>query len=86
MRQIDLDYFIIVALLLSGVYVATTGLLMDLFGSPQFFWHSYAGYLSATLAGLHLALHRGRVSAYLKRRFIRQSGRETPVRQGQPHR
>jgi SagB-type dehydrogenase family enzyme len=81
MRQLDLDYLVIGVLLISGLYVATTGLMMDLFGSPQFFWHSYAGYASAALAGLHLALHWGRVTAYLGRRFRHWPGREGPVRQ-----
>ncbi len=80
MRQMDLDYIIIAVLFLSGFYVATTGLLMGLFGSPQFFWHSYTGYLSATLAGIHLLLNWGRVTTYLRRRFKRRSGWATPVR------
>ena len=69
MKTWDLDYLVITALLLSGLYAAITGLVMDLFGSPQFFWHSYAGYVSAALAGLHLTLNWGRVTAYLRRRF-----------------
>ena len=75
MRQMDLDYVVIVVLFLSGLYVASTGVLMGLFGSPQFLWHSYAGYISAVVAGLHLALNWSRVMAYLRRRF-RRTGRE----------
>jgi SagB-type dehydrogenase family enzyme len=69
MRQIDLDYLVIAALLLSGLYLATTGLVMDLFNTPQFFWHSYAGYFSVMLAGLHVILNWGRITAYLRRRL-----------------
>jgi SagB-type dehydrogenase family enzyme len=71
MKKMDLDYLVIAVLFISGLYVATTGLLMGLFGTPQFFWHSYAGYLSGTVAAVHLALNWGRVTAYLRRRFKR---------------
>ncbi len=79
MKRIDVDYLVIAVLLLSGLYVAITGLVMDLFGAPQFFWHRYAGYASAALAGLHLALHWNRVMAYLRRRFRWPPGRELPT-------
>jgi SagB-type dehydrogenase family enzyme len=65
----DLDYIVIAALLITGLYVAGTGVLMGLWGTPQFFWHSYAGYTSAGLAGLHLALNWPRVKVYLRRRL-----------------
>ncbi len=80
MRQIDLDYLIITTLLLSSLYVVTTGLVMDTFGFPRFFWHNYAGYITAALAGLHLALKWGRVTAYLRWRFKRPD-RELPKQQ-----
>lgn len=82
MRQRDLDYLVIAGLLLSSLFVATSGLIMDRFGAPQFFWHSYAGYVSVALAGLHLVLNWGRVTAYWNGRFRHQSGRESAVRQG----
>lgn len=81
MRQRDFDYLVIAGLLLSLLYAATTGLIMDQFGAPQFFWHSYAGYASAALAGLHLVLNWGRITAYWGRRFRQQPGREGAVRQ-----
>ena len=81
MRQMDLDYLVILALLATGLYVASTGLIMDLFGFPQFFWHNYVGYAMAILVGIHLTLNWGRVMAYLKRRFKRSPSRELPVRQ-----
>lgn len=71
MRPRDLDYLVIVTLLACSLYVASTGLLMDLFGSHQFFLHPYAGYASAILVGLHLILNWGRITAYLRRRFKR---------------
>lgn len=77
MRRIDLDYLVIAALLLSGLTVAVTGILMDLFGSHQFFWHSYAGYTSAALVGLHLTFNWERVTAYLRWRFKPRPGRRT---------
>jgi SagB-type dehydrogenase family enzyme len=81
MRQMDLDYLVILALLATGLYVASTGLIMDLFGFPQFFWHNYVGYATAILAGIHLTLNWGRVMAYLRRRFKRSPGRQASARQ-----
>ena len=81
MKKVDLDYLVIAVLFVSGLYVATTGVLMGLFGTPQFFWHSYAGYLSGTVAAIHLALNWSRVTAYLRRRF-KQSDR-TPSQRPQ---
>ena len=69
MSRKDLGYVVIAAMLLSGLYVAITGLVTDLFGLHQFFFHRYAGYVCAALAVLHLALNWGRVVAYLRRRF-----------------
>jgi len=76
MSRKDLGYVVIAAMLLSGLYVAITGLVTDLFGLHQFFFHRYAGYVCAALAVLHLALNWGRVVAYLRRRFGRSRGRE----------
>jgi SagB-type dehydrogenase family enzyme len=76
MRQMDIDYAVIAALFLSGLYVATTGILMGLLGSPQFVWHSYAGYASAVLAGLHLILNWPRLTGYLRHR-LKGTGRKS---------
>ncbi len=75
MRQVDLDYFVIAALLLCSLYVALTGLIMDLFGVPQFFLHNYAGYAAAGLAGLHLAFNWRRITAYIKHTLWERSSR-----------
>jgi SagB-type dehydrogenase family enzyme len=75
----DLDYLVIAAMLLSSLYVAITGLLMDLFGSRQFFLHSYAGYASAILVGLHLALNWRRVTTYLRLRLAPQASHKRAV-------
>lgn len=80
MKLVDLDYLVIVALLVSGLYVAISGLVMDLFGLHQVLWHNYAGYAAATLTGLHLVINWERLAAYLRRRFRALPGRETPVR------
>jgi hypothetical protein len=79
MRQIDLDYLIITAPLLSSLYVATTGIVMDLFGSPQFFFHRRGGYVSATLTGLHLATVGGFALGWLipKRQLAELPGETT---------
>jgi SagB-type dehydrogenase family enzyme len=78
MKQRDLDCLVIVTMLVSGLYVTTTGLVMDFFGLHQFAFHNYVGYAWAALAGLHLALNWGRVTAYLRRRFARPPGWELP--------
>jgi SagB-type dehydrogenase family enzyme len=75
----DWDYVVIAAMLLSGLYMATTGLVMDFFGLHQLAFHNYVGYTWAALAGLHLALNWGRVTAYLRRRFARLPGWESPA-------
>ena len=65
MRQVDIDYVVIAALFLCSLYVALTGLVMDFFGVPRFFLHSYAGYAATGLAGLHLVFNWGRIAAYM---------------------
>lgn len=79
MSRKDLNYVVIAAMLLSGLYVTITGLVTDLFGLHQFFFHRYAGYACAALAVLHLALNWGRVTAYLKRRLGRPERWEPPA-------
>ncbi len=69
MKRIDLDYLVIVGMLLCGLYVFATGLVTDLLGLHQIRFHRYAGYLSAVLIGLHLLLHWERVKAYLRWRL-----------------
>ncbi len=81
MRRKDLDYAVIAATFLSGLYVTISGLVADLFGFPQFFLHRYAGYTCAGLIALHLVLNWGRITAYLKRRLRRP---DRQVRPGQP--
>jgi len=79
MRQVDMDYVVIAALFMSGLYVAITGLVMELWGFHQFFLHNYAGYITALLAGLHLALNWERVSAYLRWKLRFRPGRKRPT-------
>lgn len=69
MRRRDLDYLVIAAMFISGLYVTASGLLADIFGFPQFFLHRYAGYTCAGLVAVHLALNWNRVTAYLRQRF-----------------
>lgn len=79
MRRKDLDYLVIAAMLLSGLYVTISGLIAWLFGFPQFFLHRYAGYVCAALAVLHLILNWRQVTAYLRWRFGRREHRERPA-------
>lgn len=69
MERRDANYVVIAALLLSGLYVSTTGLVADVFGLHQFIFHNYAGYACVALSALHLALNWDRVTLYLSRRF-----------------
>jgi len=67
MRRKDLDYLVIAAMFVSGLYVTLSGLVAGLFGFPQFFLHRYAGYVCAESVVLHLALNWGRIAVYLRR-------------------
>ncbi len=75
MRRRDLEYLLILAMLLSGGYVTLTGVVAGFFGFPQFFLHRYAGYLCAVLVLIHIFLKRRSILLYLRRRWKRQ---ETP--------
>ena len=75
-RKRDLDYLIIAAMLLTGLYMASTGLVMDWFGLHQLAYHNYVGYAWAALAVLHVTLNWGRIMAYLRRRFRPKPERE----------
>ncbi|MBE9507553.1 MAG: SagB/ThcOx family dehydrogenase [Chloroflexi bacterium] len=79
MRRKDLDYAVIIAMLVSGLYVTITGLVADVFGLHQFALHSYAGYICAALAALHLILNWTQVTAYLRHRFKWTRDREPPT-------
>lgn len=78
MRGKDLDYLVILAMLVAGLYTAVSGLLADLFGFPQFFLHRYAGYVCAVLVVVHLALNWERIAAYTTRRVGRPGRRRQP--------
>ena len=79
MLRKDLDYLVIVAMLLSGLYVTLSGLVADLFGLHQFAFHCYAGYLCAGFAVVHTALNWDRITAYLRRRLRRAERPERPI-------
>jgi SagB-type dehydrogenase family enzyme len=78
MRQRDLDYLIIAALFVTGLYTTFSGLVMDLFGLHEFVLHAAAGYVCAGLGAVHLALNWGRVTAYVRKRLVRRERRERP--------
>jgi SagB-type dehydrogenase family enzyme len=85
MRRRDLDYAIIAAMFLSGVYVTISGLIAGLLGFPQFFLHRYAGYVCAGLIVAHLTLNWRRITAYLGqlKRRRRQERPEQPAERPQ---
>jgi SagB-type dehydrogenase family enzyme len=80
MLRKDLDYIVIAAMFLSGLYVAITGLVMDLFGLHRVALHPFAGYTFAALVGLHLILNWSRVTAYVRRKLQPGPSRERPAR------
>lgn len=69
MKKIDLDYLVIGLLLLSGLYVFTTGLVADLMGLNQFAYHPLAGYVFMATAVIHVILHWAQILAYLRNRL-----------------
>lgn len=75
-RRRDLDYAVIAAMFLGGMYVTISGLIAGLFGFPQFFLHRYAGYVCAGLIAAHLALNWRRITAYLGWRLKRRRRQE----------
>jgi len=79
MRRKALDYAIIAAMFLSGLYVTISGLVMDVLGLHQFVLHVQAGYVCAALVVVHLAFNRGRVMAYLSRWLGRPERQERPA-------
>lgn len=68
MKRKSLDYAVIVAMLVSGFYVAITGLVMDLLNLPMIDSHDYAGYACAVVAGIHLSLNGKRIKGFLRYR------------------
>lgn len=70
MKRRNLDYIIIVAMFLSGLYTLLTGLVADLLDIRllAFHRHYYAGYACAILAGIHLIFHWKKFKAFLRRR------------------
>lgn len=76
MRRRDLDYIVILAMLVSGLYLTVTGLVADLFGVHQVAFHSYAGYAWAALAVGHTVLNGRRIVAYVRGFNRRLSGSE----------
>lgn len=79
MTRRDVDYLVIAAMLISGLYVTASGLVAGLFGFSQFFLHRYAGYLCAALVVVHLALNWKRVTVYLRQRFGPAPERPAPA-------
>ncbi|MFC1975465.1 hypothetical protein ACFLXQ_03590 [Chloroflexota bacterium] len=68
MKSKDLDYAIIILMILSSLYVTFTGLVMDLLDLPMLVFHNYAGYISVVLAGIHLIRNWRRVKIFLRGR------------------
>ena len=68
MKSKDLDYLIIIIMVLCGLYVALTGLVMDVLDLPMLVFHNYAGYVSTILAGIHLFRNWRRARSFLWKR------------------
>jgi SagB-type dehydrogenase family enzyme len=83
MRRKDLGYLVIALMLVSGLYVAVTGLVAGLFGLHQFALHRYAGYVCAGLTLLHLALNWRRITVYMGRLFRHRSVTERRAQEEQ---
>lgn len=77
MRRRDLDYVVIAAMLVSGLYVTVTGLVSDLLGLHQFAFHRYAGYACAAFVLLHIVLNGRRIATYLRRLLGRFRGADS---------
>ncbi len=71
MKRRNLDYILIGAMLLSGLYALLTGLVADLLSIRLlgFHHHYHAGYACAILAGIHLILNWKKIKAFLKHRL-----------------
>ncbi len=79
MERRDVDYLVIAAMALSGLYTALSGLVADAFGLPRIALHSAAGYVCAALAVVHLILNWRQVKTYLRWRFTRRREQESPT-------
>ena len=80
MTRRDLDYLVILGMLLSGLYVAVSGIIADMYGLHRFIYHSLAGYVCGGFIVLHIGLNWPRVKAFLRRRFFARREREAPAR------
>lgn len=69
LKRRDLDYFVIILLIGSSLYVFGTGLIADTMGLHHFGFHSQVGYFWMMLAVIHLAQTWFRVKAFVKQRL-----------------
>jgi hypothetical protein len=71
MKRRNLDYIIIVAMFLSGLYTMLTGLVADLLGIRllAFHHHYHVGYTCVILAGIHLILNWKKFKVFLRCRI-----------------
>ncbi len=84
MKQRDLDYIIILLLILGSLYLVTTGLIMDKMGLHHFAFHTQVGYIWVILAFVHLVFNWGRVKAYWRHRFRLHPHQDLPALPKQP--
>lgn len=70
----DLRYLVTVALLVTGSFAATTGLISEIWDLNEFILHKYSAFLTAGLAALHVWLHRRQLVAYLQSRLASLTG------------
>lgn len=70
----DLRCLITLALLMTGGFAATTGLIAEIWDLNEFVLHKYSAFLTAGLAALHAWLHRRQLVAYLQSRLASLAG------------
>ena len=85
-RKKDLDYIVVGALLVTGLYTLISGAIAEWFGFPRFLFHSYAGYACAILGAAHLSLKWPEVKAYVRRRLRKRRLAEASQEAGEARR
>lgn len=83
LKRRDLDYLVIAAMVLTGLYLTFTGLIADVFGLHEVAFHGEVGYICAGLVVAHMVLNRRRIAAYLSHRFSRSRKRRRPAQREQ---
>src|SRR5688572_10406211 len=65
----DLDFFVSVGLLVTGLATAITGVISDLWDLNDFWYHIIAGYVMGAFGIAHVWLNRERLVGYARFRW-----------------